>query len=159
MFKRIEGLGLDGSTVSIMLGKIEVPMISATYGDKLEVGELSYMGGQQIDELTQGKYSTSEITFEVSEVILRTVIIPNMPNRGMGVVRIPSVVIKKSHPDLGSDSDQLAGCRLIDWAAAINNSQEAFKTSLKAKCRQVFWTDQRKTINLLRGDQLGVSSF
>ncbi|MEQ9324836.1 MAG: hypothetical protein RIF41_37060 [Polyangiaceae bacterium] len=159
MIKRVEGLGLDGSTVNIMLGKIEVPMISASYGDKLDVGELGYMGGQQIDELTQGKYSTDEITFEVSDVIYRSLILPNMPSRGMGVIRIPSIIINKEHPDLGSDSDQLSGCRLIGWPMQINNTQEAFKLSLKAKCRQVLWGSERKTINLLRGEQLGVSSF
>lgn len=158
MIKRVEGVGLDGSTLTLTFGKIEIPAISGTYGDKLETGELSYMGSQEIDEVTQGTYAVDETSFKISSVIFRSVLMPAMPQHGGGVIRMP-VVVFKTHPQLGSDSDLLKFFRITNWAAAVANSNTAFEIDLKGKPKQILWTDERKTINLLRGEQLGVSKF
>lgn len=148
--RRVIGIGLSGKNVSSTWGKIEVPLISGQYGDKLEVGELSMMGGQQIDEVTEGTYSTEEVTLKVSQVTWRSIILPAMPKNGGGLIRIP-IVIHFSHPDLGDDSDLLDGFRLLSWPTSADNSNSALEVELKGKPRQVLWTHERKTINQLRG--------
>ncbi len=148
--RRVAGAGLDGSTVTATLGKLEVPLISASYADKLEPGKLSYMGSQQIDELTQGTYSTEDAKLKMSAVIFRTVVMPAMPSIGGGNVRMP-IVIGRTHPDLGDDSDLLEGCRITNWPAAVENSNKAEEVELTCTIQQIKWTDQRKTINNLAG--------
>jgi hypothetical protein len=148
--KRVIGIGLDGSNVSTTLGKVEVPLISASYGDKLEPGTLSAMGGQQIDEITPGNYATDDAQLKLSSVVFRTIIMPAMPATGGGNVRMP-IVVSRSHPDLGDDSDLLEGCRIINWAAAVENSNKAEEVTLNVTVRQIRWTYARKTINQLRG--------
>ena len=149
--RRSVGQGLDGSNVTITLGKIECPAISAKYGDKLEPGKLSYMGGQQVDEMTQGSYSIEDPEIVVSSVIFRSVIMPAMPKSGGGNVRLP-VVVSFDHPDLGSDSDLIEGARIVNWSQAVSNSNTAFEVPLKLAATQIRWTDDRKTINQLRGE-------
>ena len=148
--KRVVGIGLSGQNVSSTFGKIPVKLISASYADKLEVGTLSMMGAQEIDEVTQSTYALDEVTLKISSVEFRATLMPRMPKNGGGNIRIP-IVINFSHPDLGSDSDLLDGCRIINWPAAMENSNSALEVELKAHCRQIFWTHQRKTINALRG--------
>lgn len=148
--RRMIGVGLDGSNVAVTLGKIEVPLISISYGDKLEPAKLSAMGGQQIDEITQGTYDTDEVAIKVSAVNYRALIMPAMPIFGGGNVRMP-ITVSFSHPDLGDDSDLLDGCRLIGWPLSLDNTNAAQTLDLKAITRQIFWTSDRKTINLLRG--------
>lgn len=146
--KRVNGLGLDGSNLSITIGKIEVPILSISYGDKLEPGTVSAMGAQQVDEVTDGTYSVDEVSISVTSVTFRTIIMPAMPQYGGGNVRVP-IVVNYTHADLGDDSDLLAGCRLNNWPAAGDNSNTPFKVELKATCRQIYWTKDRKTINRL----------
>lgn len=156
--RRVSGLGLDGSTVSVTLGKIELPCISISYADKLEVGKLSMMGGQEIDEMTQGTYDTDEVSLKVSGKIYRSLLMPAMPKNGGGNVRIP-IVVNFSHPDLGDDSDLLDACRLINWPASMDNTSTPHELDLKAVVQQIFWTHERKTINQLRGVPIGAHKF
>lgn len=148
--KRVAGIGLDGSTVTVTIGKNQTPAIKASYGDKLEPEALSYMGGQEIDELTPGKYSTDELKITLSAMIFRTVYMPSMPASGGGNVRM-AIVVSRRHPDLGDDSDLLENCRCTNWAAAVENSSKAEEVELAFKPQQIRWTNQRKTINQLRG--------
>lgn len=148
--KRVVGLGLDGSNVESTFGKLPIPLVSASYGDKLEPGTLSKMGAQQIDEVTQGTYAIDEVSLKMSAVDFRTILMPAMPQHGGGNVRIP-VVISISHPDLGDDSDLIESLRIINWAAAVENSNTAQTVELKGMATQIRWTHQRKTINQLRG--------
>lgn len=149
--RRVANLGLDGSTVTVTLGKIQVPAITASYGDKLTPGKLTAMGSQEIDELTPGNYETDDAKIKVSAVTWRTVIMPAMPKTGGGNVRM-SLVIGREHPDLGDDSDLLEGCRIISMPSAAENSNKPEEVELTFTVRQVFWTDERKTLNQLRSD-------
>lgn len=148
--RKVQNVGLDGSTVSATIGKTAIRIIKASYGDKLEPGTLSYMGSQQIDEMTPGTYSVDDPKITMSAIRFRTEYMPLMPATGGGNVRMP-IVIGRSHPDAGDDSDLLENCRCINWAAAVENSNKAEEVELVFKCQQIKWTDERKTINQLFG--------
>jgi hypothetical protein len=148
--RRVAGIGLDGSMVTATFGKIEVPLIKASYGDKLEPAFLSFMGSQQQDEQTPGTYKTDDVKLSMSAMVFRTLILPAMPATGGGNVRLP-IVVGRTHPDLGSDSDLLENCRITNWSAAVENSNKAEEVELTATVQQIKWTDSRKTINQLRG--------
>jgi hypothetical protein len=150
MLRRVANVGLDGSTVTIALGKLEIRVMSAGYGDSLKPEALSYMGSQTIDEMTPGVYETDEGSIKMSAVKFRTELMPAMPTTGGGNVRLP-IVVTRTHPDLGSDSDLLENCRFTNWAAAVENSAKAEEVELKFKPQQIKWTDERKTINALVG--------
>lgn len=156
--RRVAGLGLDGSNVSITFGKVEIECISATYGDKVEKGTLSAMGAQQIDEVTQGTYSIDDCKIKMSSVRFRTLLIPAMPATGGGNVRMP-LVVGRSHPELGDDSDLLDGSYITNWGAAVENSSKAEEVELTCKVTQILWTNERKTINQLRGVPAGAHAF
>lgn len=155
---RTVGIGLDGSNLTITFGKVEIRCISASYGDKLEIGNLSFMGSQQIDEQTDGTYTVDEIEIVMSSVNFRTELMKAMPQHGGGLVRIPTVV-SYTQNDLGEDSDFIERLRILNWPAAVANSNEAFQLALKCSATQIRWTDERKTINRLRDTQLGAFSF
>jgi hypothetical protein len=150
MLRRVANVGLDGSTVSMSLGKLEIRILKAGYGDSLKPESLSYMGSQKIDETTPGIYETDEGSITMSAVKFRTELMPAMPTTGGGNVRIP-IVFTRTHPDLGSDSDLCENCRFTNWAAALENSAKAEEVELKFKPQQIKWTDERKTINALVG--------
>lgn len=148
--RRVVGVGLDGSNVTLTIGKLEVNAISAQYGDKLDKAKLSYMGAQQTDEITQGTYDAPEGEIKVSSVIFRTVVMPAMPPYGGGNLRLP-IIVGFQHPDLGRDSDFLEDCLINNWAQAVQNSNAALEVPLKITIRQIYWGSDRKTINQLRG--------
>lgn len=148
--QRVAGVGLDGSTVTASMGKLDLRLVKASYGDKLEPGFLSYMGSQQQDEQTQGSYKTDNAKLTMSAVEFRTKLMPAMPTNGGGNLRVP-IVIGRSHPDLGDDSDLLEDCRCVNWAAAVENSNKAEEVELEYTVRQIKWTDERKTINAIAG--------
>ena len=149
--RRVANLGLDGSTVTVTFGKIQVPAITASYADKLEKGKLSPMGSQEITEITPGSYSTEDWKIKVSAVTFRTLIMPAMPKTGGGNVRM-QIVVGRTHPDLGDDSDMLDGCYIGNIPAALENSNKAEEVELSGTVRQIFWTDERKTINQLASE-------
>jgi len=157
--RRVIGVGLDGSTVTTTLGKIEVPTLKADYGDSLETAFLSYMGSQEQDEQSAGSYKTNNLKLTVSAMIFRTVIMPAFPNNGAGLVRMP-IVIGRTHPETGSDSDLLIDCRCMNFSAAVENSNKVEETPLEFTIRQIKWTRARKTINQIKnGGAAGVSKF
>jgi hypothetical protein len=159
--KRVIGVGLDGSTVTTSLGKIEIPLIKADYGDNLETAWLSYMGSQEQDEQSPGAYKTNNLKLTTSAMVFRTIIMPAFPNNGAGLVKM-TIVVSRTHPDsnVGSDSDMLVGCRCMNFAAAVENSNKVEETTLEWTVKQIKWTNARKTINLVNGaGAAGVSKF
>ncbi len=157
--KRVIGVGLDGSTVATTLGKIEVPLVKADYGDSLEAAFLSNMGGMEQDEQSPGAYKTNNLKMTMSAMTFRTIVMPAFPRNGAGLVRIP-IVISRSHSEAGNDSDLLVDCRCMNFAAAVENSNKVEETTLEWTVRQVKWTKARITINLIKnGGAAGVSKF
>jgi hypothetical protein len=158
--RRVTGAGFDGSTVTTTLGKIEIPIIKADYGDALETAFLSYMGGQENDEQSPGSYKTNNLKLTVSAMVLRVDILPNFPVNGFGLTELP-IVISRSHPEAGADSDMLLRCRCTNLAAAVENSNKVEESTLEFTVGQVKWTRNRMTINKVRkaGGLASVSKF
>lgn len=144
------GAGFDGSTVTTTLGKTELKLIKASYGETLDKGVLSYMGSQTQDEITPGNYKTDDLKMTMSSVIFRGIFLPRLPTQGFGNVALP-FVISRAHPSIGSDSDLLLGCYCKNLAAAIENSNKAEEVELAWQITQIKWTNARKTINALKG--------
>lgn len=148
--RRVAGVGFDGSTVSIGIGKADIRCLSSSYGDSLKPEALSYMGSQRIDEMSPGSYETEEAKLKMSSKVFRTELMPLLPQHGFGNVRIP-ITVTRSHPDLGDDSDLLENCRLTNIPAALENSAKLEEVELTFKPQQIYWTNERKTINALQG--------
>jgi len=138
----------DGTTLSITFGRHTVPCISASYGDKVDPQHLSAMGSQQIDEVTEGGYSTERGSIKMTAKTFRSIVAPLMQERGFGSERI-GVVATFYHPDTGDDSDYLEGCRIIGLKQALENSNSATTVELELDYCQIYWTNDRITINKL----------
>lgn len=148
--QQVANLGLDGSTVTATFGRAQIRCVKASYGDKLAKEKLREMGGQTIDEITQGTYDTDETKITMSSLRFRTEFMPLMPKTGGGN-KVMTIVMGRRHPDLGSDSDALEGCQCTNLGAAVENSAKSETVELAFITRQIKWTNARKTINLLGG--------
>lgn len=146
--RRISGHELDGSTVTITIGKYQFYALAVSYGDSLQPEKLRQMGGQEIDAITEGTYETEEGKLRVSASVWRGEIAPLLEQNGWGNVG-HSVVVSFTHKQLGSDSDLLADCRLISNTDAPEAGSKPLEHEIKLVYRQIFWTDDRKTINRL----------
>lgn len=102
--KRVTGFGIDGTTVSVTMGRTVIPCTKGSYGDSLDPAKLSYMGGQQQDEKTRGTYKTDDAKFTMSAVIFRTVFMPGMPATGAGNVQ------RRAQGDLHQSSFTVIKC-------------------------------------------------
>ena len=146
--QRIIGLELDGSTVTLTIGRTTIPAMAAKYGDNLSTEYLRFMGEQSIAAMTPGTYEVEDGEIKLSASVLRGDLVPLMDQYGFGNRRI-NVVISRTHPDLGTDSDLLHDCRFIGLAAAVENSNKAEETPIKIRYRQIYWSDLRITVNAL----------
>jgi hypothetical protein len=158
--KRLVGTELDGTTVTMTIGKYQFDILRASYSDRLEVEQLSQMGSQEISAQTPGIYKVDKGKIVMSASVFRGELAPLLDQFGWGN-REHSVVVSYTHQDLGSDSDMLTGCRLTMVNAAPENSAKPLEHEFELTYRQIFWTDARLTINRL-GDvyqQLGLSKL
>jgi hypothetical protein len=146
--KRVNRVGLDGTTVTIAFGRIQVPCISISYGDKVEPQNLSHMGVQEISEQSEGTYSTTNAKVKMTAVVFRADLKPLLQQNGFGAERL-SVIVSESHPDLGDDSDLLDGARFVGIEAASENSNKVKEVDFEISFTQLYWGDERKTINKL----------
>jgi hypothetical protein len=144
--KRVVGIEFDGSTVKVTIGRTEIPCLAASYGDNLQPEKLREMGSQQIDAITNGTYETDEAKIKMASSVFRGVFMPLVDSSGFGNRSLP-VVCSFEHPDLGGDSDYLDGCRFTKLGAAMEASAKANEVEFGLTVRQIYWTDQRKTIN------------
>lgn len=157
--QRAIGIGLDGSNVTITIGRTQIPCLTAEYGDNLSVERLRNMGEQYIAETTDGQYEVEDGKLKMSSVVFRSLFAPLAQQDGMGLERV-TVVISKYHPDLGGDSDLLQRVRFIGLKEAIENSNKAQETEIKMVYDQIFWTNRRITINKInRAVPLTASKF
>ena len=146
--QRMIGLEFDGSLVQVTIGRTTIPCMSAKYGDNLAPELLRFMGEQTIAAMTPGTYEVEDGELKLSASVIRGDLAPLLDQYGFGNRRL-NVVVSRTHPDMGTDSDLLHDCRFIGLAAAVENTNKAEETPIKIKYRQIYWTDRRITINAL----------
>ncbi len=157
--QRVDRIAADGTTVTTILGKHQIPALKASYGDKIEREVGSEMGSQQIDYETPGKYSTEVLALTFEYVRFHEDISPLLQTDGFGNERIP-IVVAVSHPDLGSDSDLLDQCRFLSQKDSVDNTSGARVVETEWSTNQIYWGDERKTRNKLDLSQpLDISKF
>lgn len=148
--RRVTGIGFDGSTVAITIGKTEMPLTMASYGEKLTTAWLAEMGSQTRGEQSAGVYEPEDGKLKMSSRRFRADFMPLLPVNGFGLVRLP-IVVSFAHPDLGSDSDLLENCRFTNLANALEASAKVQEIELTFSLSQIRWTNRRMTINALKG--------
>jgi hypothetical protein len=143
---RTNRVALDGTTVTVTFGRQIVRLLAQSYSDSLETESGSHMGSQAIDYRTPGIYKTEQVSLKVESAEFREFILPLFQFDGFGNEKFP-IVVGYSHPDIGYDSDMLDLCRVVNMAQATENSAKAFETELKLTTDQIYWGEERKTIN------------
>lgn len=155
--QRIRGYELDGTTITMVIGRTQFDILKCSYGDKLSPEKLRQMGRQDIDSITRGTYDTDDGKFSVAASVFRGELAPLLDVEGFGNRVIP-VIFCFNHPELGNDSD-LMEARIISLSGSGENSSKPNENELGLIIRQIWWTNERKTINDL-GDfpnSLGLS--
>lgn len=144
--RRISKIALDGTNITMMFGRNQVPCTKASYADKIETATLSHMGSQAIDARTMGTYSTEEAKVSMDSVVFRAEFEPLLQKAGYGNEQIP-IVFGYSHPDLGDTSDMLDQCRFTGLSQALENSNKALEVEIGIVFNQLYVGDDRRTIN------------
>jgi hypothetical protein len=140
--KRV-GLNFDGSTVHVTVGKIEIPVISATYGDNLKSEWVYRLGTQIAEDDTPGQYETEEGTLKMSDKNYRLDLMPALAKYGAGNTRVKAV-ITRTHPEMGTDSDALLGFRVMGAKSSPEAGAKGLEIEIKTRYRVVQWTNARK---------------
>lgn len=136
------GLNFDGSTVHMTVGKIEIPLISASYGDAVK-SEWTYRTGIQVPEDdTPGQYEPEEGSMKISDVNARVILFPALAKFGAANTRRVAVVTR-THPEIGTDSDMLVGFRIMGTKASIEASAKGQEMEFKVRYRIVAWSERR----------------
>jgi hypothetical protein len=143
--KRVLGLEHDGSTVAMTIGRTQIELTEASYGDNLSPEKLRQMGSQVINAITPGTYDTEDGVIKMPMSVFRAEFAPLMDQYGFGN-RVLPVVFSFVHPDTGSDSDALEA-RILGIKEALANTNAPNIVELKMVVRQIWWTDMRITIN------------
>lgn len=158
--RRVNRQAFDGTSPAIQFGRVRANAVSISYGDKIDPQHQSNLGSQAIDSTTEGAYSTERGKVKMEAVVFRAEIAPKLQSRGFGAERIP-VVITYQHPDVGDDSDMLDGARIVGLQAAADAaSNGALYVEFEIDYLQIYWTNERKTINRLdTAQRLGSSQF
>jgi hypothetical protein len=157
--KRVLGLEHDGSTVAMTIGRTQIPLTAAAYGDNISPEKLRMMGSQKIDAITPGTYDTDDGSIKMPMSVFRAEFAPLMDQYGFGNRPLP-IVFSFTHPDTGSDSDLLEECRILGIKEALENTNKPNEVEFKFMTRQIRWTDRRITINAQdTAEPLGQSAF
>jgi hypothetical protein len=155
--RRIAGIEVDGTLVTVTLGRTTIRAISAAYGDSLETAVAIQMGEQIQSARTAGTYKTETAKIKFRTSICRGIVLPNLPKFGMGNAGL-AIVVGFAHPDIGTDSDLMRGARLTKIGASYENSNKPAEMELEFEFLQLFWGESRRTINLLPNQaQLGAT--
>lgn len=144
--RRVERIGLDGTCISVTIGRTTIPFRKTSYGDKLETDAGSDMGSQQIDYRTRGTYTTDEFDGEIEEVNFREILQPLLKTDGFGNEHLP-IVVSETHPQLGYDSDLLENFRFGAISNTYQNDNKVLVRSVKGTFDQLYLGEDRKTIN------------
>jgi hypothetical protein len=144
-YRRVRGLELDGTSITMTIGRYQFDILKSSYGDSLNVEKLRQMGHQTIDAITPGIYETEDGKISLSESVFRGELMPLVQRYGWG--NDPhAIIFSYTNPFTGSDSDQLLA-RIIGTTATGENTAKPLEKELKLVVSQIFWTDNRKTIN------------
>jgi hypothetical protein len=146
--RRVSRIALDGSTITMTMGRHQIPSTKASYGDKLETEVIRNMGAQEISARTPGIYSTEDAKVTMESVTFREVLYPLLQQSGYGNEQIP-IVFAFTHPDLGDDSDLLEECRFVGIAQALEASAKALEVEFGIVFNQLYLGNDRKTINAI----------
>lgn len=141
------------------IGRTQMVITKCSYGDSLATEDLKVMGNQVIEAITRGTYAADEGKFALPGSVFRAELGPKLDLEGFGNREYP-IVFSYDHPNLGSDSD-LVMARIIKIGATGEVGGKAQENEFGLKVRQIFWTEDRKTINDL-GDipnVLGISQL
>jgi hypothetical protein len=157
--QRVDRIAVDGTTVTITLGRHQIAALKASYGDKIERATITEMGSQQIDAETPGNYSTEPLTISFEYITFHAEVMPLLQKDGFGNEKIP-IVVGVSHPDAGDDSDLLDQCRFLEQKDSVENTNAARIVETTWSTNQVYWGEERKTRNQLDLSQpLAASNF
>lgn len=154
---RASGTEFSGSDVFATFGTTTIRCIKASYGDKMEKGDVQEMGTQFILAVTAGTYKPEEGKITMRNSVWRTEFLPLVPR--MGGSNVPgSVVISYNNPDIGTDSDLWRPCYYVGSSISPDNSNKSVDVDLTFKVQQYYWGDQRTTKNAIAGGlHLGLS--
>ncbi len=157
--RSVDRIALDGTCITLVFGRNEIPCTKASYGDAIETTTITNMGSQQIDGRTRGTYKTTDAKVSMQSQIFRDIFAPLLQKDGYGNEQVP-IVFQYQHPDLGDDSDYLDQCRFVGIDQALENSNKALEVEISIVFNQLFLTDERKTINTLDTSlPIGPSNF
>lgn len=155
--RAIDGLALDGSSVTATLGKLEPRVSKLEYGDTLETESVGSMGSQKKQDVTPGSVNVEQVKISFYEQEWRDKIYPALPRRGFGNVRFP-ITINYSHPDLGDDSDLLVNARLTGTKKAVEAGSKALLTECTFTITEIQYGESRKTMGSDTGSVVDGSS-
>lgn len=143
---RVERVALDGGNVTIAFGKVIAECKKISYGDALEPENVLAMGSQAISAQTDGTYKVEDAKVTMDAAEFRAVIQPALDANGFGNRRF-DIIVGFQHADLGSDSDALGNARFVGLSTASEAAAKALEVEFTIKFTQLYWGDDRKTIN------------
>jgi hypothetical protein len=144
-FRRVEGLEFDGTSSTMTVGTTVVPTLSFGYGDKLQPEKVRDQGSQKIDALTLGTYETSDGKVKMRKSVFFSDFLPALEQSGFGNT-LWNAIFSSDHPEMGGSSDSVF-CRFTGIEAASENSNKGLEVEFGLTVVQVFWGDERKSIN------------
>ncbi len=147
--RRVNRAALDGTNVSILVGINQLRCSKFSYGDSLTISKGSRLGSQQQDYETSGSYKTDDPAFTVEAADYR-IFMDGLAVNGYGNRSVPVIVLYE-HPDLGRVSDLLDGFRFLTNATSGESGEKMLEQEVKCSCMQIYWGDQRKTLNYITG--------
>jgi hypothetical protein len=83
-YRRVRGLELDGTSITMTIGRYQFDILKSSYGDSLNVEKLRQMGHQTIDAITPGIYETEDGKISLSESVFRGELMPLVQRYGWG---------------------------------------------------------------------------
>jgi hypothetical protein len=147
--RRVNRAALDGTNVSILVSIYRLKCSKFSYGDSLTISKGSRLGSQEQDYQTSGSYKADDPAFTVEAVDYRE-FLDLLAVNGFGNRVVPAIVLYE-HPDMGRVSDLLDGTRFLTGAISGESGEKMLEHEIKCSTMQVYWGDQRKTLNYITG--------
>jgi hypothetical protein len=150
MIRRVDGIELDGSSVTFTYGKIVAEVADVDYSDDITTAVGTSLGYQSQRYRTAGLYKTGTLTVTFRASVYRADVLPKLGKNGYG--NIPkSAIVSYKHPQLGTDSDLLTGARILGQASKVESGEKALMIPIKFEVMQIFWGEGRATLNYVPG--------